>query len=283
MFPVNDFEQPILSVRHLNKQYGKGCTSCRGDKKSLIKNYCPVCGTVYACRDLSFEVYAGEVLGIVGESGSGKSSLMQCLYFDQEADGGEAYIRSYKNNQQNILTESSQQKRYIRNNIMGKVYQNPYLGLKMNFSAIGNIAEKLIAAGHRNVGEMTGRGIELLDKVNIPIYRIKEAPKKFSGGMQQRVQIAKALSNNPPLLLLDEVTTGLDLSVQANVLDLIKKIQRELQVSVIIVSHDLSVIRMMADRTLVMLDGEIIEQGLTDQILEDPQHGYTQQLVQSLL
>lgn len=97
------------------------------------------------------------------------------------------------------------------------------------------------------------------------------------------MQIAKALSNNPPLLLLDEVTTGLDLSVQANVLDLIKKIQRELQVSVIIVSHDLSVIRMMADRTLVMLDGEIIEQGLTDQILEDPQHGYTQQLVQSLL
>jgi putative phosphonate transport system ATP-binding protein len=101
--------------------------------------------------------------------------------------------------------------------------------------------------------------------------------------MQQRVQIAKALSNNPPILLLDEVTTGLDLSVQANVLDLIRNLQRELKISMIVVSHDLGVIRMLADRTFVMLEGKIIEQGLTDQILEDPQHPYTQQLVHSLL
>ena len=167
--------------------------------------------------------------------------------------------------------------------MMGKVYQNPLLSLKMNFSAIGNIAEKLIAAGNRNVGQMQARGEELLEHVNIPVYRMKEAPKNFSGGMQQRVQIAKALSNNPPLLLLDEVTTGLDLSVQASVLDLIKTIQRELKITVVVVSHDLGVIRMLADRTIVMLDGKIIEHGLTDQILEDPQHGYTQQLVQSLL
>ena len=107
------------------------------------------------------------------------------------------------------------------------------------------------------------------------VFRMKEAPKNFSGGMQQRVQIAKALSNNPPILLLDEVTTGLDLSVQANVLDLIKKLQRDLGISMIVVSHDLGVIRMLADRTIVMLNGKIIEAGLTDQILEDPQHEYT--------
>jgi putative phosphonate transport system ATP-binding protein len=130
---------------------------------------------------------------------------------------------------------------------------------------------------------MESRGKELLEYVNIPSYRMKEAPKKFSGGMQQRVQIAKALSNNPPILLLDEVTTGLDLSVQASVLDLIKHLQNELNISMIVVSHDLGVIRMLADRTLVMLDGKVIEQGLTDQILEDPQGPYTQQLVQSLL
>ena len=281
---MEDFEQPVLSVSNLNKQYGNGCVNCResnGDR--LLKNYCAVCGTVYACRDITFEVYAGEILGVVGESGSGKSTMMECLYFDQEVSNGETYISSYKDGKINVLAESSQQKRYIRNHMMGKVYQNPLLSLKMNFSSIGNIAEKLISAGNRHVRTMEARGEDLLEHVNIPVYRMKEAPKNFSGGMQQRVQIAKALSNNPPLLLLDEVTTGLDLSVQASVLDLIKTIQRELNITVVIVSHDLGVIRMLADRTIVMLDGKIIEQGLTDQILEDPQHGYTQQLVQSLL
>ncbi|WP_088189572.1 ATP-binding cassette domain-containing protein [Desulfosporosinus sp. FKA] len=281
---MDDFERPVLAVRNINKQYGKGCVNCRGSKgEGLLKNYCPVCGTVYACRDISFEVYAGEILGIVGESGSGKSTMMECLYFDQEVSSGEAYITAYKGGTTNVFMESSQQKRYIRNHLMGKVYQNPLMSLKMNFSSIGNIAEKLISAGNRNVGQMKARGEELLEHVNIPVYRMKEAPKNFSGGMQQRVQIAKALSNNPPLLLLDEVTTGLDLSVQASVLDLIKSIQRQLKISMIIVSHDLGVIRMLADRTFVMLDGQVIEQGLTDQILEDPQHGYTQKLVQSLL
>ncbi|EGW41295.1 ATP-binding cassette domain-containing protein [Desulfosporosinus sp. OT] len=281
---MEEFEQPVLSVNKLNKLYGNGCVNCRGSKRNrLLKNYCPICGTVYACRDITFEVHAGEILGVVGESGSGKSTMMECLYFDQEVSSGEAYICSYKGGKTNVFAESSQQKRYIRNHMMGKVYQNPLLSLKMNFSSLGNIAEKLISAGNRNVGMMEARGEELLEHVNIPVYRMKEAPKNFSGGMQQRVQIAKALSNNPPLLLLDEVTTGLDLSVQASVLDLIKTIQRELKITVVIVSHDLGVIRMLADRTIVMLDGKIIEHGLTDQILEDPQHSYTQKLVQSLL
>ena len=281
---MEDFEQPVLSVININKQYGNGCKNCRGlEGNRLLKNYCPVCGTVYACRDITFEVYAGEILGVVGESGSGKSTMMECLYFDQEVTSGEAYINSYKYGNANVFAESSQQKRYIRNHMMGKVYQNPLMSLKMNFSSIGNIAEKLISAGNRNVGKMEARGEELLEHVNIPVYRMKEAPKNFSGGMQQRVQIAKALSNNPPILLLDEVTTGLDLSVQASVLDLIKTIQRGLKITVVIVSHDLGVIRMLADRTMVMLDGRIIEHGLTDQIMEDPQRGYTQKLVQSLL
>ncbi|MBG9585998.1 ATP-binding cassette domain-containing protein [Cytobacillus firmus] len=281
---MTEFEVPVLSIKNLNKQFGTGCDHCRNPEPvTLIKNYCSVCGTVYACRDVSFDVYPGEVLGIVGESGSGKSTLMQCLYFDQETTSGEAYISSYKNGVKNLFKESSQQKRYIRNHLMGKVYQNPLLGLKIDFSSIGNIAEKLIAAGSRNVGMMESRGSELLSKVNIPVHRRKEAPKKFSGGMQQRVQIAKALSNQPPILLLDEVTTGLDLSVQASVLDLIQSLQREMNISIVLVSHDLGVIRMLADRTLVMLEGQVIEQGLTDQILEDPQAPFTQSLVHSLL
>ncbi len=281
---MDNFQKTILKISNLSKQFGEGCPRCKAsENRKLEKNYCPECGTVYACQNISFEVYAGEILGVVGESGSGKSTMMQCLYFDQEVTEGEAYISTYKDGEVNIFNESSQQKRFIRNNVLGKVYQNPIKGLRMDFSSIGNIAEKLISAGYRDVGVMEARGKELLEHVNIPLFRMKEAPKNFSGGMQQRVQIAKALSNNPPILLLDEITTGLDLSVQANVLDLIKHIQRELGISMIVVSHDLAVIRMLADRTIVMLNGKIVERGLTDQILEDPQNAYTQQLVHSLL
>lgn len=276
-------EQPMMRVVNLNRQFGDGCAYCKNHKHELKGNYCPKCGTVYACQDISFEVYDGEILGVVGESGSGKSTMMQCLYFDQQVSDGACYIKTYEHGETNIFTQTSQQQRYIRNHVLGMVYQNPYLGLKMNFSSIANIAEKLIAAGNRNVAFMKQRGEELLNEVKIPLYRMKDEPRTFSGGMQQRVQIAKALSNHPPILLLDEVTTGLDLSVQANVLDLIKQIQRELHVSMIVVSHDLGVIKMLADRTIVMLNGKIIEEGLTDQIMEDPQHPYTQQLVYSLL
>lgn len=276
-------ERPMLQVRGLHKTFGDGCPWCQEHPDELSGNYCPKCGTVYALRDINFDVYDGEILGVVGESGSGKSTMMQCLYFDQRVSQGSCSIKMYKDGTVNMFEVTSQQQRYIKNHVLGMVYQNPYLGLKMKFSSIGNIAEKLIAASHRNVSYMKERGEDLLNQVKIPIHRMKDEPRTFSGGMQQRVQIAKALSNNPPILLLDEVTTGLDLSVQANVLDLIKKIQRELGVSMIVVSHDLGVIKMLADRTMVMLDGKIIEQGLTDQIMEDPQHPYTQQLVYSLL
>ena len=276
-------ETPCLSVSHLSLKFGKGCPACTGEHAKLERNVCSVCGTVHAVRDVSLEVYPGEIIGIVGESGSGKSSLMKCIYFDQEATSGDVRALPYDGGAENILACSPQQKRFIRNSVFGMVYQNPYLGLRMDFSSLSNIAEQMIAAGDRIVSHMCERGYYLLDKVNIPARRAKDAPALFSGGMQQRVQIAKALSNNPPILLLDEVTTGLDLSVQASVLDLILRIRRDFNVSMLVVSHDLGVIRMLADRTFVMLDGQVIEHGLTDQILEDPQHAYTQQLVYSLL
>lgn len=277
-------ERPLLKIEHLTKQFGPGCTACEvPGRPGLIKNYCPECGTVYACSDVSFDVYPGEILGIVGESGSGKSTLMQCLYFDQDITSGTLTIDDPELEGENLFDVSSQRKRYIRNHKYGMVYQNPVKGLRMDFSSISNIAEKQIAAGGRHAGKMQGAGERLLDVVSIPLFRMKEEPRNFSGGMQQRVQIAKALSNDPPILFLDEVTTGLDLSVQAAVIDLIKQIQRDLGISMIVVSHDLAVIRMLADRTLVMLNGRVIESGLTDQILEDPNHAYTQQLVYSLL
>ncbi|MBR5319662.1 MAG: ATP-binding cassette domain-containing protein [Peptococcaceae bacterium] len=273
-------EKPVLQVKNLFVRYGEGCPECA---THLEKNRCTVCGTVWAANDISLEVFPGEVLGIVGESGSGKSTLMQSLYFDIEPTSGQAYLNGYKDGEADIWQVSAAEKRDIKNNVMGMVYQNPIRGLRMNYSAASNIAEKIIAAGSRNAGQMTARAEELLQAVEILTSRMGEAPKNFSGGMQQRVQISKALANNPSILLLDEVTTGLDLSVQAKVLDLIRKIKNQYGISILLVSHDLAVIRMLADRTIVMLDGKIIESGLTDQILEDPQHAYTQQLVHSLL
>lgn len=275
-------ETPVLRVEHLTVRYGKTCNYCRNGGK-LEKNTCPHCKTVWACNDVNVNLYEGEILGIVGESGSGKSTLMKSLYFDFGVTEGQGFLRDFQNGEENIFSQSLQQKKYIKNHIMGMVYQNPMLGLRMDYSSAGNIAEKLIAAGQRGYGQMNERVEELLDAVEILQTRKKEPPKNFSGGMQQRVQISKALANNPAILLLDEVTTGLDLSVQAKVLELIREIRQKFHVSIMLVSHDLAVIRMLADRTIVMLDGKIIEQGLTDQILDDPQQPYTQQLVHSLL
>jgi putative phosphonate transport system ATP-binding protein len=273
-------ETPVLRVDGLTVRYGEGCPHCQ---TTLEKNRCTLCGAVWAVNSLSLELYPGEVLGIVGESGSGKSTLMQCLYFDLEPTCGSAYLTDYRNGEKSIWDASPAERRMIKNLHMGMVYQNPLLGLRMNYSAASNIAEKLIAAGSRSAGRMTARAGELLQAVEILTSRMGEAPKNFSGGMQQRVQISKALANNPALLLLDEVTTGLDLSVQAKVLDLIRKIKMRFGISILLVSHDLAVVRMLADRTIVMYDGKIVESGLTDQILEDPQHEYTQQLVHSLI
>ncbi|MFT8708345.1 MAG: ATP-binding cassette domain-containing protein [Sporolactobacillus sp.] len=275
---------PLFRIRHLSKRFGEGCDYCSQPARLPTEtNRCPYCGSVWACIDINFDLYPGEILGVVGESGSGKSSLVQCLYFDTGVTEGTAYISTYREESTDIFTVSAQQKRYIRNYLMGMVYQNPWNGLKMAFSSGGNIAEKLIAAGNFNYHQIRDRASFLLDHVEIPLARMDEAPKHFSGGMQQRVQISKALANNPPILLLDEVTTGLDLSVQVRVLDLIRRIQRESHTAMIVVSHDLGVIRMLCDRTLVMKQGRCVESGLTDQILEDPHHAYTQLLVHSLL
>jgi putative phosphonate transport system ATP-binding protein len=274
----------LLRIHNLTKVYGEmtpGVLERTGPQ--FNSNICPKTGAVVACSNINFDLYPGEVLGIVGESGSGKSTLVQLLYFDMEPTVGEVNFRPIEEGTGNLFDLSSQKKRYIRNHLMGMVYQNPRDGLNFRFSSGGNIAEKLLMAGEFHVGNIRMRATGLLNHTEVPVKRMDESPARFSGGMQQRVQIAKAIANNPPLLLLDEVTSGLDVSVQARVLDLIRNLQQELGISMIVVSHDLSVIRMLTDRTIVLKYGQIVEQGLTDQILQDPQHGYTQLLVSSLL
>jgi putative phosphonate transport system ATP-binding protein len=275
---------PALSLDNLTVRHGPGCPRCFDEAAAYMeRNRCPYCGTIWALRNISLRLRKGEILGVVGESGSGKTTLMRTLYLDKAPGGGACYLGAYQEGKTDVFSVSLQQKKFIKNQLLGMVYQNPHLGLRMFFSSGANVAEKLIAAGNRSVAAMMDRTAALLEHIEVPVSRVREPPIHFSGGMQQRVQIAKAAANNPPILFLDEVTTGLDLSVQARVLDLIKQIQRENGVSMIVVSHDLAVVRMLAGRTVVMLDGKIIEQGLTDQIMEDPQHVYTQTLVNSLL
>ena len=180
-------ETPVLSVRNLTVRYGEGCPHC---KESLEKNRCPRCGTVWAANDISLDVLPGEVLGIVGESGSGKSTLMQSLYFDLTPTSGSAFLKLYEDGKKSIWEASAAEKRQIKNTMMGMVYQNPIRGLRMDYSAASNIAEKIIAAGSRNAGQMTARAKELLEAVEILTSRMSEAPKNFSGGLQQRVQIS---------------------------------------------------------------------------------------------
>lgn len=290
--------KPILEVRNLTRRYGKGCPQClelTGPEQET--NQCPRCRSVLACRGVSFSICQGEVLGIVGESGSGKSTVVRLLHFDFEPTTGEFFLslnghategldagaRKAMQSGENLFVLSAFHRRQVRNELMGIVYQNARMGLRLKVSSGGNISERLLMAGWRHVGHMRKRAGGLLVKTEVPLQRMDEPPRHFSGGMQQRVQIAKALSTHPAVLLLDEVTTGLDVSVQARVLDLIRSLQQELGIAMIVVSHDLGVIRLLTSRTLVMRHGCVVEQGLSDHILEDPQHPYTQLLVSSML
>ena len=277
----------VLKIKDLSKIFGTSCQHCLELTGAKIdSSICPKCNAVDGVNNVYLELEKGEVLGIVGESGSGKSTLLQLIYQDQKATFGEVFVENYEDKEgkpKNIIEANLNDMNYLRNVLMSMIYQNPRLGLNYRFSAGGNIAEKVIGSGNKSYEKIRQKAEYFLDKTEIPVSRIDNYPDRFSGGQQQRIQISKALSSNPKLLLLDEPTTGLDLSVQAKILDLIKVLQKEIGFSMVIVSHDLGVIKHLTDITVVMKNGQIVEKGLTDQILEDPQHPYTQLLVSSIL
>ncbi len=245
----------------------------------LTKRY----GQRAAVDDVSLEVYPGEVVGIVGESGSGKSTLLRLLNLEEMPDAGEYTLDLDGVRERSLFALDRFDRRAVQIQHIGVVYQNPHLGLRMKFTSSGNVAERLLIAGERSYAALRAAARESLAASEFPLDRMDDPPRILSGGMQQRVQLAKALAMKPALLLLDEPTTGLDVSIQAAVLDTLKRLQRERRMTTVLVSHDLGVIRTLADRVLVMRGGRVVERGLTDQILDDPQHPYTQQLVHAKL
>ena len=240
-------------------------------------------GFIAALDEVSFSVYAGEVLGIVGESGSGKTTLLNCLAGRLAPSSGHVLYTDDVAGEVDIHALREPERRRLRREAWGFVHQNPRDGLRRFTSAGGNIVEPLLNTGSRVYDDLREEAHSWMQRVELDVSRIDHDPAKFSGGMQQRVQIARSLIHQPRIVFMDEPTGGLDVSVQARLLDTVRELVRTLSLAVVIVTHDLGVARLLADRLIVMRKGKIVEAGITDQVLDDPQDAYTQLLVSSVL
>jgi putative phosphonate transport system ATP-binding protein len=252
---------PLLSVRGIGKRYGQRV----------------------ALQDASFDLWPGEVLAVVGESGSGKSTLLNAVAARARPDAGSVHFQDRSGALQDVLAMSEAQQRLLARTDWGFVHQNAADGLRMDVSAGANVGERLMGLGERHYGRLRATATEWLQRVEIDAGRIDDAPRAFSGGMRQRLQIARNLVTRPRLVFMDEPTSGLDVSVQARLLDLLRQLTQQMQLAAIVVTHDLAVARLLAHRMVVMQRGRVVESGLTDQVLDDPQHPYTQLLVSSVL
>jgi putative phosphonate transport system ATP-binding protein len=247
--------------------------------EGLTKYY----GRQLGCRDVSFSLYEGEVLAVVGESGSGKTTLLQLLSTQLTPSAGRVRYRLRDGATRDLASLSEAERRFLFRTDWGYVHQDAALGLRMNVSAGANVGERLMAVGWRHYGRIRGTAAQWLDRVEIDRDRIDDPPLVYSGGMRQRLQIARNLVTQPRLVFMDEPTGGLDASVQARLLDLLRGLVTELGLAAVVVTHDLAVARLLSHRIMVMKDGEVIETGLTDQVLDDPREPYSQLLVSSIL
>lgn len=252
---------PLLGVRGLTKRFGHRT----------------------ACAGVDLDLWPGEVLGVVGESGSGKTTLLGAISGQVEADEGSVTYRTADGESIDVLSAAEPVRRRLMRSDWALVHQNPRDGLRMNVSAGANVGERLMAVGARHYGRIRGAALEWLDRTEIDRDRIDDRPTTFSGGMLKRLQIARSLVNRPRLVLMDEPTGGLDVSVQARLLDLLRALVVDLHLSAVVVTHDLAVARLLSQRLVVMQRGRVVESGLTDRVLDDPQHPYTQLLVSSVI
>jgi putative phosphonate transport system ATP-binding protein len=245
----------------------------------ITRNYGPRVG----CRGVGFELYEGEVLAVVGESGSGKTTLLNCLSGRLAPDAGSVRYRTREQGVIDVYAVSEARRRLLARTDWGYVHPSPRDGLRLDVSAGANVGERLMAVGARHYGAIRREATEWMEKVELDPRRVDDSPASYSGGMQQRLQIARNLVTHPRLVFMDEPTASLDVSVQARLLDLLRRLTADLGLAAVIVTHDLAVARLLAHRTLVMRGGSVVESGLTDQVLDDPQHPYSQLLVSSVL
>ena len=251
--------------------------------KDLRTSFFTPVGEVKAVNGVSFFLEHGKVLGIVGESGSGKSvtaySIMQILEKTGKIVGG-----SIKLNGQELVNSGEKVMKTVRGNKISIIFQDPMTSLNPTYTIGHQLMEAIILHTNRNRKEAYDRAVEMLQLVNVnePHKRMKQYPFEFSGGMRQRVMIAMALACEPDILIADEPTTALDVTIQAQILELMQKLQKELGMAIIMITHDLGVVAQMCDEVIVMYAGSICEQGTADEIFYNPKHEYTKGLMRSI-
>ena len=251
--------------------------------KELRTSFFTDAGEVKAVDGISFQLDRGKVLGIVGESGSGKSvtaySIMQILAPTGKIIGG-----SVKLDGQELVNAGEKVLRTVRGNKISIIFQDPMTSLNPTYTVGHQLMEAILLHTNRNKQQARERALEMLRLVNInqPEKRLKQYPFELSGGMRQRVMIAMALACEPDILIADEPTTALDVTIQAQILDLMRDLQKHLGMAIIMITHDLGVVAQMCDEVVVMYAGSICEQGTADEIFYNPRHEYTKGLMRSI-
>jgi oligopeptide transport system ATP-binding protein len=241
-------------------------------------------GEIHAVNDVSFHLRKGELLGVVGESGSGKSVTMMSLIGLLPSPPADVRGGSVILNGRDILKISPEELRKVRGAKIGFIFQDPMTSLNPVFTLGNQIMEPLIEHMGMTKAQASARAVELLELVGIPDAksRLTAYPHQFSGGMRQRVMIAIALACDPDLLIADEPTTALDVTIQAQILELVKELRRKLGMAIIWITHDLGVIAGIADRVMVMYGGQIVEQAPVTELFANPQHPYTRALLKTI-